>query len=80
MPVPGRLDAVGRCGVYHHNRGSVTDQHVDDHIHDHIHDLNDDYDHNDDYADHDHNDDYADHDHHIQRRQLIRHQSEEYTV
>ncbi|MDH3261765.1 MAG: hypothetical protein OEM84_12445 [Acidimicrobiia bacterium] len=77
MPVPGRLDAVGRCGVYHHNRGSVTDQHVDDHIHDHIHDLNDD--HNDD---HDHNDDYAgtDHDHHIQRRQLIRHQPEEYTV
>lgn len=77
MPVPGRLDAVGRCGVYHHNRGSVTDQHVDDHIHDHIHDLNDDHNHNDD---HDHNDDYAHNDDHVQRRQLIRHQPEEYTV
>ena len=80
MPVPGRLDAVGRYGVYHHNRGSVTDQHVtDQHIHDHIHDRihNHDHDHNDD---HNHNDDYADHDHHIQRRQLIRHQPEEYTV
>ena len=76
MPVPGRLDAIGRFGVYHHNRGSVTDQHVDDHIHD----LNDDHDHNDDYDHNDDNDDYAHNDHHIQRRQLIRQQPEEYTV
>ena len=63
MPVPGQLDAVGRRGAYHHNRGSVTDHHVDDHDHNY---------------DHDHNDEHAGTDHHIQRRQLIRHPAEEY--
>ncbi len=74
MPVPGRLDAVGRPGVYHHNRSRVTDQHVDDHIHDH----NDHNDHNDD-DNNNNNNDHAGNDHHVRRWQL-RHRTGEYTA